>query len=79
MICGATGMNFEYLRGMKEAYEQAGLYAFLGIVFLAIVTFRAVQPTLLALIPLALGLLWTLGFMGLFQIPFNIANLLVLP
>jgi uncharacterized protein len=38
-----------------------------------------VQPTLLALIPLAVGSLWTLGFMGLFQIKFNVANLIVLP
>jgi hypothetical protein len=78
-VLGTPVMNFEYLRGMKEAYEQAGLYAFLGIVFLAIVTFRTVQPTLLALIPLGVGSLWTLGFMGLFQIKFNVANLLVLP
>jgi hopanoid biosynthesis associated RND transporter like protein HpnN len=76
---GTPVMNFEYLRSMKEAYEQAGLYAFLGIVVLAIVTFRAVRPALLALIPLAVGSLWTLGLMGLFQLKFNVANLLVLP
>jgi uncharacterized protein len=53
---GAPIMNFEYLRGMKEAYERAGLYAFLGIVFLVIVTFRAMQPTLTVL-PSVLALL----------------------
>jgi hopanoid biosynthesis associated RND transporter like protein HpnN len=78
-VLGSPIMNLEYLRGMKEAYEQAELYAFLGIVFIAIVTFRSVQPTLLALIPLAVGSVWTLGFMGLLQIKFNVANLLVLP
>ncbi len=41
--------------------------------------FRAIRPALLALIPLALGSLWTLGCMGLFQVPFNVANLIVLP
>jgi hopanoid biosynthesis associated RND transporter like protein HpnN len=76
---GAPIMNFEYLRGMKEAYERAGLYAFLGIVFLVIVTFRAMQPTFLALVPLVVGSLWTLGLMGVLQIKFNVANLLVLP
>jgi len=50
-----------------------------GIVFLAVLTFRAVTPTLLALIPLAVGSFWTLGFMGLFQVTFNVANLMVLP
>jgi predicted RND superfamily exporter protein len=72
-------MNFEFIRGMKEAYEQAGLYAFVGIVFLVVLAFRAVRPALLALIPLAVGSLWTLGLMGFFQVKFNVANLIVLP
>jgi MlaC protein/MMPL family len=67
------------IRGMKEAYEQAGLYAFVGIIFLVLLAFRAVRPALLALIPLAVGSLWTLGFMGLLQVKFNVANLIVLP
>jgi uncharacterized protein len=78
-VLGTPIGNFEYTRGMKEAYEQAGLYAFLGIVGLTLLTFRAVRPTLLALIPLTVGSLWILGFMGLFQVTFNVANLIVLP
>ena len=76
---GAPIGNFEYTRGIKEAYQEAGVYAFLGIVVLILLTFRAVRPTLLALVPLAVGSCWTLGFMGLFQVPFNVANLIVLP
>jgi uncharacterized protein len=72
-------MNFELIRGMKAAYEQAGLYAFLGIVFLVLLVFRAVRPALLALTPLAVGSLWTLGIMGLLRLKFNVANLIVLP
>jgi uncharacterized protein len=72
-------MNFELIRGMQEAYEQAGLYALLGIVFLVLLAFRAVRPALLALIPLAVGSLWTLGLMGLLQVTFDVANLIVLP
>jgi hopanoid biosynthesis associated RND transporter like protein HpnN len=71
--------NFEYTRGIKEAYQEAGLYAFLGIAVLTLLTFRAVRPTLLALVPLGVGSVWTLGFMGLFQVTFNVANLIVLP
>jgi predicted RND superfamily exporter protein len=71
--------NFEYTRGIKEAYQEAGLYAFLGIAGLTLLTFRAVRPTLLALVPLAVGSFWTLGFMRLFQVTFNVANLIVLP
>jgi uncharacterized protein len=78
-VLGTPVMNFELIRGMKEAYEQAGLYAFLGIVFLVLLAFRAVRPALLALMPLAVGSLWTLGLMGLLQVKFNVANLIVLP
>jgi uncharacterized membrane protein YdfJ with MMPL/SSD domain len=78
-VLGTPIGNFEYTRGMKEAYEQAGLYAFLGIVGLTLLTFRAVRPTLLALLPLTVGSLWILGVMGLLQVTFNVANLIVLP
>jgi uncharacterized protein len=78
-VLGTPIGNFEYTRGMKEAYAQAGLYAFLGIVGLTLLTFRAVRPTLLALIPLTVGSLWILGVMGLLQVTFNVANLIVLP
>lgn len=76
---GAPVTNFAYLRATKEGYEKAGLYAFLGVAFLALLTFRAVVPTLLALVPLAVGAVWTLGLMALLQVPFNVANLLFLP
>jgi len=78
-VLGTPIGNFEYTRGIKEAYERAGLYAFLGIVVLTLLTFRAVRPTFLALIPLTVGSLWILGFMGLFHVTFNVANLIVLP
>jgi uncharacterized membrane protein YdfJ with MMPL/SSD domain len=78
-VLGTPIMNFEFIHGIEEAYEQAGLYAFVGIVFLVLLAFRAVRPALLALIPLAVGSLWTLGLMGLLQLKFNVANLIVLP
>jgi uncharacterized protein len=76
---GTPVMHFEFIRGITEAYQEAGLYAFLGIALLALLTFRAARPTLLALTPLAAGALWTLGFMGLTRVPFNVANLIVIP
>ena len=71
--------TFEYLRVIKEGYTRAALYAVLGVAALALVTFRAVVPALLALVPLALGAAWTLGLMGGVGVPFNAANLLLLP
>jgi len=78
-VLGTPVMNFELIRGMKEAYEQAGLYAFVSMIFLVLLAFRAVRPDLLTLVPLAVGSLWTLGLMGLLPVTFNVANLIVLP
>ena len=40
---------------------------------------RSVRGTALALVPLALGVLWTLGFMRVFGLQFNLANVWALP
>ena len=76
---GSPVMNFAYLRTIKEGYEKAGLYAALGTVALTFLTFRGLGPTLLALIPLSVGALWTVGLIALFQVEFNVANLLLVP
>jgi hypothetical protein len=76
---GTTVTTFEYLRVLKDGYIRAALYAVIGAAGLALVTFRAVGPALLALVPLGLGAVWTLGLMGWLGVPFNAANLLLLP
>jgi predicted RND superfamily exporter protein len=70
---------FEFLRQMTEGYRMGALYAAAGVVLVALLMFRAVGPTLLALIPLTVGTAWMLGLMGLLDVPFNAANLLFLP
>jgi uncharacterized protein len=70
---------FEFLRQMTEGYRMGALYAAAGVVLVALFMFRAVGPTLLALIPLAVGAAWMLGLMGLLDVPFNAAHLLFLP
>jgi hopanoid biosynthesis associated RND transporter like protein HpnN len=76
---GTTVTTFEYLRVLKDGYARAALYAVIGAAILALVTFRAVGPALLALVPLGFGAVWTLGLMGVAGLPFNAANLLLLP
>jgi hypothetical protein len=50
-----------------------------GIVFLALLMFRGALATVLALVPLVVGSVWTLGLMALFGVQFNMANLLFVP
>jgi len=76
---GDPVLGFEHMQAMRTAYKKAGLYAAVGLLLLVFLTFKEVEASLLALIPLVLGSLWTLGFMGAFQVKFNLANLIVLP
>jgi hopanoid biosynthesis associated RND transporter like protein HpnN len=76
---GAPVTNFEYIETIKQGYEEAGVYAMSGIVFLTLLMFRGALPTVLALVPLLVGSVWTLGLMALFGVQFNMANLLFLP
>jgi predicted RND superfamily exporter protein len=76
---GAPVTNFAYIKAITEGYEKAGLLALIGIVLLTFLTFRAMPPTLLALVPLMVGGVWTLGLMALFQVQFNLANIIAIP
>ena len=78
-VIGAPVTNYEYIRAIKDGYEKAGLYALCGILLLSFLTFRGALPTLLAMVPLGVGMVWTLGLMSLFNVSFNMANLLFIP
>jgi len=70
---------YEASRHMKRAYELAALYALVAIVLFLFVEFRNISYTLLALLPLAVGVVQMFGLMGLLNIPLNSANMIVLP
>src|SRR5262249_41802246 len=53
--------------------------ALAAIVLVFWIDFRKIRYTLLALVPLALGVLVSFGIMGLFGLPLNPANLIGLP
>jgi hopanoid biosynthesis associated RND transporter like protein HpnN len=76
---GAPVTNFEYMETIKEGYNKASIYAMGGIIFLSFLMFRGALATVLALVPLLVGSVWTLGLMALFGVQFNMANLLFVP
>lgn len=69
----------ESSRLMKEGYVKGGFYALVAIIIFVWLSFKDWRCTFLAGLPLFIGALWTLGFMGLFDLPFNLANLIILP
>jgi hopanoid biosynthesis associated RND transporter like protein HpnN len=78
----ATGKPFgtlEGLRGMKEGFQWAGTYALLAIVIIFLADFRDVRHTVWALAPLAMGVIMSLGIMGLCGLPLNPANMIAFP
>jgi uncharacterized protein len=64
---------------MKRSFEQAACYALLAIIPLVLLDFRRISHALLAALPMGVGILETLGLMGLLDIPLNPANMIVLP
>jgi hopanoid biosynthesis associated RND transporter like protein HpnN len=78
----ATGKPFatlEGLRGMKEGFQWAGLLALVAIVLIFLADFRDLRYTLWALAPLAMGVVISLGIMGLCGLPLNPANMIAFP
>lgn len=78
----ATGKPFSTLAGlqaMREGFKWAGIYALLAMVVILLLDFRNLWHMLLALAPLALGLLLSLGIMGMLGWPLNPANTIALP
>jgi hypothetical protein len=78
----ATGKPFTTLEGlqaMKRGFQWAGFYALLAIIAVLAIDFRSPGPVLLALGPLALGMLLALGVMGLCGFQLNPANMIALP
>lgn len=76
---GAPLQTYEASLQMQRGYQQAALYAFFAILFLIFFDFRSLKATLLAMVPMFIGMLQTLGIMGLLDIPLNPANTIVIP
>lgn len=70
---------YEAARQMKRSYQQAAWYALFTVVPVVLLDFRSVRYTLLALLPLGMGMVQMFGLMGLLNIPLNPANMIVLP
>jgi hopanoid biosynthesis associated RND transporter like protein HpnN len=78
----ATGKPFstvEGLKAMKDGLVRAGLYAFAVIAVVLLVDFRRPRQALLALLPLLLGVLFSVGILGLLGVPLNPANMIAFP
>jgi hopanoid biosynthesis associated RND transporter like protein HpnN len=79
VITGTPVQLLEYTTLLKDSYVEAAWYSLGAIIILVFVHFRSVMCVLLALLPVAIGMIWMGGFMGITGIPFNPANIMTLP
>lgn len=78
-VTGPPVTSFEAIRFIRSGYFQGTLYALALVTVVTAAMLRSVTGTLLALTPLALAIIWTLGFMHVFDLEFNLANVWALP
>lgn len=78
-VTGTAITASESSRLMKEGYIKGGQYALMAILLFVWISFKDWRCTLLAILPLVLGAIWGLGLMALFNLHFNLANLIILP
>ncbi|KAB2668720.1 MAG: MMPL family transporter [Verrucomicrobia bacterium] len=78
-VTGTPVQLMLYTTLLKQSYEEAARWALGAIIVLVFVHFRAVMPVILALLPVAFGATWMVGFMAWSGIDFNPANIMTLP
>ena len=78
----ATGnplQTYEASLQMKNSYEEAAIYSLLAILIVLVIDFGQLSHVALAVLPVGLGALQMFGLLGLWDIPLNPANMIVLP
>ncbi len=78
-VTGTPIQLLEYTTLLKDSYVEAAWYATAAIALMVLVHFRSLVCVVLALLPVAIGSIWMVGFMGWAGIPFNPANIMTLP
>lgn len=78
-VTGNPLQVYEASRQMKRSFEHAACYALLIILPVVFFDFRRLNHTLLSALPMGVGMLMTVGIMGLLDIPLNQANMIFLP
>ncbi len=78
-VTGTPVQLYEYTSLLKDSYVRAAWYALGAIIVLVFFHFRTLSSVVFSLLPVMIGTIWLVGFMGLFGIPFNPANIMTLP
>ena len=64
---------------IQREYIRAATYAVVAILVILLLDFRSILDTIAAMLPVSIGFLGAFALMGLFGVPLNFANIIVLP
>ncbi len=78
-VTGTAVITYEAIRLMERGYRQGTIFAIVLVSTISALMLRRLRETLLALLPLGLGLIWTIGLMWVFDLSFNLGNVFGLP
>ncbi|MBI5187226.1 MAG: MMPL family transporter [Nitrospinae bacterium] len=78
-VTGLAVQSSESAARMKDGYVQGGVYAFIAIVLITFLSFSKPKDALLSMVPFSVGFIWLIGLMEVFDLRFNLANLVILP
>lgn len=78
-ITGTPIISFEAIRLMERAWKQGTLYALALVTIVTALTIRRWRETFMALLPLGLGLGWTLGLMSFLDLKLTLGNIFGIP
>jgi len=78
-VTGTPVQLYEYTTLLKDSYVQAAWYSLGAISLLVLIHFRSITCLILSLLPVGVGTIWMVGFMGWFGVSFNPANIMTLP
>jgi hopanoid biosynthesis associated RND transporter like protein HpnN len=78
-VTGTPVQLYEYTSLLVNSYITAAWYSLIAIAILVFFHFRSIGAVILSLLPVVIGVLWLVGMMGWFGIPFNPANIMTLP
>jgi hopanoid biosynthesis associated RND transporter like protein HpnN len=78
-VTGQPVVAYESTRLIERAFRLGLAYAFALVFGIAALMIRRLRETVLAMVPLILGTLWTVGIMQLAGLKFNLVNVWALP
>lgn len=78
-VTGTPVQLYYYTELLRTSYNEAAGWALGAIIVLVLYHFRNLWSVVLALVPVAIGTLWVVGFMGGAHLAFNPANIMMLP